>query len=253
VNPLNIDVSAVTTALVPTLSGAGEPVASPYVLLHTSPYLSLASDQLLLAPDQAPAFANALALAEALAQLRDEEAGRVQAAVAAGHAQGLAEGLAEGRAEALQKAARDTADTTQRLARQAAEEAGQLQEHVVALALLVVRRIAADLAPDVVLAALARQAFEHLASTRGPATGEGAGGLPWQACQLRLHPSQLQAVQVQLADAPGLHLVADDSLAPLDCVLDTPGGRLLAGLETQLARVQARLARAGRTDLAFTP
>ena len=250
---LHVDVSTMTTHPATTVPGCSQNTATAFVLLHTHPRLSLATDQLLLPPEQAPAFADAMALAEALAALRDEEASRVQAAMAAGHAQGLADGLAQGRNEALETGARETANTVQQLAQQAASEAEQLQSQVVALALLVVRRIAASLAPEAVLAALARQAFEHLAGTRNLAAGHDASTPSWQGCQLRLHPSQLPAVQLQLADATGLRLVADDSLAVLDCVLDTPGGRLLAGLETQLARVQARLAQPGRADLAVTP
>jgi flagellar assembly protein FliH len=212
------------------------PPAPAFVVLHTSAQLSLATDRLLLPPEQAPALADALALAEALAQLHDGEAARVQAAIDAGQARGRAEGEAQGCALALQNAAATLAHTVQQLEARAAVQAEELQHHVVALALLVVRHIAAELAPEQVLAALARKAFEHLAA-------DATTGLP--ACQLRLHPALLPAVQRQLAGTPpALRVVADDSLAPLDCVLDTPGGRLLAGLETQLARVQASLAHA---------
>lgn len=223
-----------------------------FIVLHADPQLSLATDRLLLPPEQAPALADALALAKALAQLRDEEAARVQAAVAAGRAAGYAEGQALGHAQGVQQAAAVLATTVRQLDTRATAEAAELQQQVVALALLVVRRIAAELAPEAVLAALARQAFEHLAV-------DAAAGAP--PCQLRLHPVLLPAVQAQLAGQhPGLRVIADDSLAPLDCVLDTPGGRLLAGLETQLARVQASLSRlpaetrAGtHADAAVTP
>jgi flagellar biosynthesis/type III secretory pathway protein FliH len=212
-------------------------IAPPaFVVLHASPRLSLAAEQLLLPPEQAPALANALALAQALAQLHEEEAARVQAAVASGHATGRAEGQALGHALGVQQAAAALAHTAQQLDARAAAEAAALGQQVVALALLVVRRIAAELAPEAVLASLARKAVEHLATDA--ATGEKHG-------QLRLHPALLPAVQRLLADEqPGLRVIADESLAPLDCVLDTPGGRLLAGLETQLARVQASLSRA---------
>lgn len=225
---------------------AAEPA---FVVLHADAHLTLATDRLLLAPEQAPALADALALAQTLAQLRDEAAARVLAAVDAGQAQGRAEGQALGHTQGLQLAAAALAKTTHDLTERAAVDAAELQQQVVALALLVVRRITADLAPDAVLAALARKAFEHLA-----AAPDGAGA---PACQLRLHPALLPAVQQQLADQqPALRVIADDSLAPLDCVLETPGGRLLAGLEPQLARVQASLMRPpadSRADVAIAP
>lgn len=244
-----VDVSpmAITTHAAPTVAAAGGP--RPFVLVHMHPRLSLATDDLLLPPEQAPAFADALALAAALARLHDDETARVQAALAAARAQGLAEGLAQGRGEALQAGAQALAATTRRLGQQAAEEAQALEQQVVALALLVVRRIAADLAPEDVLAALARQAFEHLATRQASTAGtEASGPQAWQGCRLRLPPALLAAVQAHLGDMPGLRLVADEQLSALDCILDTPSGRLLAGLETQLARVQARLAQPDRHE-----
>ena len=278
------DTAAAATALAPA-TGAAQ--GATFLLLHTHPGLSLATDQLLLPPEQAPALRNAMALADALARLHATEQQRVQEAIAAGHARGLAEGHARGRAEAHQAAATELARTTHRLAGQVAAEARSLEQQLVPLALLVVRRIAAGLAPPTVLAALARQALEHLASSRAGGTAHDATAPAWQGCQLRLPAALLPAVRAELAaltsegsdgsdgsdgsegsgchDAdearlntgvdcapgnagtarsvtwPGLRLVADDSLAALDCVLESPGGRLLAGLETQLARVQARL------------
>ncbi len=218
--------------------------APPFVLLHTHPQLSLATDSLLLPPEQAPAFADAMALAEALGRLRDDEASRVQAATATGRAQGLAEGLAQGRQEAQQAAAAQLASSVRRLSEQSASDTRALEHQLVSLALLVIRRIAADLAPETVLAALARQALEHLAGQRAGTSAVDPEAPAWRGCQLRLPPALLAAVQAELGEVPGLRLVADDSLAALDCVLDTPAGRLLAGLDTQLNRVQARLAQA---------
>lgn len=230
------------------------PVApAPYVLVHRHDKLSLATHQLLLSPEEAPAFADAVTLAEALSSLHASEQARVAAAQQAGHAAGLARGRAEGQAQALQKVAQDLAGCLQRLERGTQAETAALQDSVVALALLVVRRVAADLGPETVLLALARRAFDHLASsgprpahavrTEGsPSLGDADAGPALQGCTLRLNPDLLAALRQPLAQlAPGVRLLADDSLEPMDCVLDTPGGRLLAGLETQLTRVQAGL------------
>jgi type III secretion protein L len=241
--PLQMDIRSIVAGPLPQASTMGTTPTPAFVMVHADARLSLATDQLLLPPDQAPAFADALALAEALDQLRSSEQARVQAAVAAGRAQGLAEGRTQGLAEAHHSAATELATSLQRLQQQQADDAAALQQQVVALALLVVRRVAAGLAPEAVVAALARQAFEHLAAARTGAPTE-ADSPAWQGCQLRVHPALLADVQQQLGPTPGLRLVADEQLAPLDCVLDTPGGRLLAGLETQLTQVRARLAQA---------
>lgn len=227
--------------------------SGPFVLLHAHPQLSLATDKLLLPPEQVPAFADAMALAEALGRLRDGEESRIQAAVAAGLAQGIAAGRAQGHLEARQAAATEVADTTRTLVQQAKSNQQALEQQVVALALLVVRRIAASLAPEKVLAVLARQALEHIASQRDAVAASQADTPAWRGCLLHLPPALLPAVQALLGDTPGLRLIADDSLTSLDCVLDTPAGRLLAGLDTQLNRVQARLLQPDRIHAAAQP
>lgn len=160
--------------------------ATPFLLLHADPRLSLATDKLLLPPEQAPAFADALALAEALGRLRDDEESRIQAAVAAGRAQGIADGLAQGRLEAQQAAATQIADTALALATRAEADHRALEQQLVALALLVVRRIASSLAPEAVLAALARQALEHLASQRSGTQATESDVPAWRGCQLQI-------------------------------------------------------------------
>lgn len=237
-NPPNIDVSAMSSP-----PAWHEAPPATYVLLHSQPRLSLVTDSLLLPPEQAPAFDDAMALADALSRLHAEEAARIRSAVEAGHAQGHAEGLAQGRREAQHQATAQLAATTQRLTERAEAEARALEQQLVPLAVMVVRRIAAGLAPETVLGALARQALGHLASGRAT-VGTEAPDTTWAGCQLRLPAALLPQMETAMADIPGLRLVADDGLGELDCVLDTPAGRLLAGLETQLGRVQARLMQA---------
>jgi type III secretion protein L len=112
-----------------------------------------------------------------------------------------------------------------------------LHEALVPLALLVVRRVAGTLAPPEVLTALLRQAVQQVLDPLQPDGGDGS------ACVVRLHPSLLPLVQQQLgADAPHFNCQPDALLAPLDLVIETPSARVLAGLETQLQRVQAALA-----------
>lgn len=202
-----------------------------WMAVHLQPRLSLATDTLLLPPHEAAAFADAVALAESLAALHTAESERIAAAEHAGHAAGLAAGRAEALAQVQEQAAAQVAGQAEALVRRHDETMAALEQRVVALALLVLRRVAASLPADEVVAALARQVL-----AQADESGRGEGHL------LRLHPTLVAPVQARLqAQGVALHCRADDRLAPLDCELDTPGGRLLAGLETQLQRVQAAL------------
>jgi type III secretion protein L len=214
--------------------------------IHLNPRLSLVSDDLVLPPEQVQSFDEAHQLAAHLAQLRGAETARIlqaeQAARDAGYAAGLKQGQLLAQAQLQEQGARELTKAVLRLNAQAQQEQVALQETVVSLALLVVRRIAAGLAREEVLAHLAQQALDHLAVEAAQATGAPHP----LACVVRVHPSLLHAVQARVqSDAPEaaahVHWRADANLAPLDCEVDTPGGRLLAGLETQLQRVQAAL------------
>jgi type III secretion protein L len=211
-----------------------------FLLLHRDAQLALHSDGLVVGAQHSRALADALDAARALAQLRDSEAERLAAAQQAAEAAGHAAGLRQGRREAADAAARPLAHTLQTLAAQARSQQAALREAVPALALLVLRRLAATLPRDEVLVALLRQALDQIGAELAPAGGARGG-----ACVVHLHPDLLEPVRAQLDgdDAVGLSIEwrADATLAPLDCHIDLPAGRLLAGLEAQLAQVQAAL------------
>jgi flagellar biosynthesis/type III secretory pathway protein FliH len=204
---------------------------------------TLSTDRLVLAPPEVQRFADAHALADALAQLHDSEHQRIDAAQRAAHAAGHAQGLADGRRLAQQQGAGQLAEALGRLAQQSQVEQRALRDAVLTLSLLIVRRVAAELPRAQLLAALARQALDHVAAEQAQ-RGDFAAASP-SACVVRLHPGVLDAVRAHLerdgASPAAIEWRADDQLEPLDCVLDTPGGRLLAGLEAQLERVQAVL------------
>lgn len=202
-----------------------------WMAVHLQPQLSLATDALLLPPQEAAAFADAVALAESLAALHAAESERIAAAEHAGQAAGFAAGRAEALAQEHEQAAAQLAERAGALVHHHDETMAALEQRVVALALLVLRRVAASLPADEVVAALARQVL-----AQADESGRGEGHV------LRLHPALVAPVQARLeALGVALRCRADERLAPLDCELDTPGGRLLAGLETQLQRVQAAL------------
>ncbi len=214
-----------------------------FICVHRAGGTALSTDRVVLAPPEVQRLADAQALADALAQLHRSEHQRIDAAQRAAHAAGHAQGLAEGLRLAQQQGAGQLAEALGRLAQQSQAEQRALREAVITLSLLIVRRIAAALPRVDLLATLARQALDHLAAEQAQRSDLAAASP--SACVMRLHPGMLDAVRAQLERDGELPVAvewrADDQLAPLDCVLDTPGGRLLAGLEAQLERVQAVL------------
>jgi type III secretion protein L len=213
-----------------------------WLLVQHAPTLSLATRQWLIPPEQAAALADCTSLAAALAALHDREHSRIEQAAQQAHAEGVAQGQAAGREQALQEAATALSAKLQAWAQQEAQERRQLHDALVPLALLVVRRIAGSLAPPETLAALLRQAVQQVLD---PMHSDGA-----ERCVVRLHPELLAPVMERLGDEAGrFSCQADATLAPLDVVIETPSARVLAGLETQLQRVQQALAALPRREL----
>lgn len=194
-----------------------------FLAIHRTRHASLATDRPWLDPQEWTACGSAVELLERLQALNASHAARLQAEIA----QARETGFAAGRAEAL----RATADALLRNWQSAADRAGieaqELREAVVALSLQVVQRIAAGLPPADLVSALALRASEDL--------------VPEQPATVRVHPDVAAAVGERLADAKGLEVRADATLAPLDCVFETPTGRVLAGLATQLGGVAQAL------------
>jgi len=220
-----------------------------FVALHRHAGLVLSTDRLVLPAADVQSFEAAHALAHALAALRDGEAQRLDAAHRAARAAGHAEGHAEGLRCAQEAGAEQLADAIAQLAAQAQADHAALRDAVLTLSLLVVRRVAPSLPRAELVAALAQQALDRLVTEQAQRRGAASP----TACVVRLHRGLLAEVRACIERRGPLPLAiewhADDHLAPLDCVVDTPGGRLLAGLEAQLERVQAVLresAHAGR-------
>lgn len=209
-----------------------------YHVLFPGPALSVLANQLIVPAADAPALADALSLAQRLQALLDGETARVQAAEKSGHAAGHAQGLADGARSAQASGAQALARTLSQVLAASQAQQAELRDAVLTVSLLIVRRMAAQLGPETVLRALIAQALDQLCSD-GLATGT-----PPDTLVLRLHPSWLAAVREQMApttEGLAIEWRADDSLGPMDCVIDTPQGRLLAGLPAQLERVQTTL------------
>lgn len=159
------------------------------------------------------------ALLAAARALHESIAAEVEAARARGHAEGVAAGLAEGRNTAADEAHTELFA----LARRAAAERDRQRGEVAKLALQVVRRIAGEVGPPAIVAGLAETAAASL--------------LPDTVATVRVPPAATAATIGRLGKWPSLTVVADETLADDDCIVETSFGSTRAGLETQLAAV----------------
>lgn len=199
-----------------------------FLALHRADHASLATDRLVLDANELRECESAAALLEALQSLH-------AAAMAEGEAargRGFERGVAEGREWAM----RDTAPALIAACHAAVEReqrsADAMQQAVISLALHVVRRLAHVQGAAETVAMLARRAWQELTVK--------------QTAVLRVHPSVHAAVSAALRDGPPdaattVDIRADETLGLTDCIFESPTGQLIAGLDAQLARVEASL------------
>jgi type III secretion protein L len=185
-----------------------------YLLLASAPSAVLLTDDPILRREDVARLNDA---AEVVAGLEAHRQAARDAAAAEGFAQGHAEGAA--------KAAREAAETLAGVHAALQAERARLRASSAALALDIVRRIAAGLAPEEVLAALAEQAARAL--------------LPEEPIGVRVAPDAVGAVSRRLWPIGArIEVHGDPDLPAGDCVLDTPSGRTHAGLEVQLKALE---------------
>ena len=204
--------------------------------LYRDAELTLATTEPVLPPDQLAPLQDALALAERLSALLARQQSALVAAEAEARAAGDAAGYVAGQARAQAEAAAALADSLSHIAAEQAAQRDELRQALIALASGMVRRMAADLAPAEVLAALAERAFDHV--------------VPPQPVRLRLPRALLEPVRAQLAQrelALPVQCSADDSLHGLQCVVESAAGTLLAGLDDVLNRTTQALETSLRT------
>ncbi len=205
--------------------------------LHNRFGLTLATTDPVVPPEQLAPLQHAFALADALSALLAEQRTALAQAQEEGRAEGHAAGYAAGQERAQEEAAQALAEQIQRIAAEQTAQREELRQALVTLASAMVRRMAADLAPAQVLAALAERAFDHV--------------VPPQPVRLRLPPALLEPVRTQLAQRElplAVHYSADDSLDGLQCVVESAAGTLLAGLDDMLARTAQSLQTSLRTQ-----
>jgi len=200
------------------------------LLLHRDTELTLATTSPVVPATQMPLLHDTLALRERLGDLLADEEQRIAAAEQSAREQGERAGYAAGMERAKQETAHSLSEEMARLTACMAAQREELRQALPALACAMVRRMAVELAPAAVLAALAERALEHV--------------LPPQPVRLRLPPEWLETVRSRLDEralAFPVQCVADPELQGLRCTVESSAGRLLAGLDEALAHMQQSL------------
>jgi type III secretion protein L len=148
------------------------------------------------------------------------------AAAEAARAEGFAAGLAEGQRLVLAERDRTLAELIAPVATQVATAQAALHDDLATLALEAVRRMIGALPDDVLLAGLARQAV---------------AALPLDEVErIAVPPATHEAVAAQMAADWAALVVADEGLAPGECVIHTRSGKVIASVSLQLDRLAER-------------
>lgn len=190
-----------------------------YVLLASAPTATLLTERPIIPAGDVARVADA---AELLATI---EAHR-EAVGRAAHVQGFEAGRAEG----LERAAAQVAELLAETHRVLDAERERLRRQAAALALDIVRRIAADLGPDATVAALAERAVRDL--------------LPEEPIRVRVAAERVGTVSARLWPIhERVEVLAEPGLGPDECLIDTPSGHVRAGLAVQLAALEKAFGR----------
>lgn len=159
--------------------------------------------------------------------LREAEtrSSRIATECAAAAAEAHEQGFQAGRREGLASARTEVAQKLIAWEAQARLERSALRESAGALALDVVRRITVALGPDATVQALAERAVREVVAE--------------QPLTVRVAPAAVGGVERRLWPLNAVvQVTADPALAPTECTVETPGGRIDAGLEVQLAALE---------------
>lgn len=198
--------------------------------LHRDTVLSLATNARCIPAAELVPLKDAMALVERLTELVDSQEQRVIEVEQSARQAGELAGYEAGKMKALHDASHQLALVMEQLACDQSRQREELREALVALATGMVRCIAAELAPEQALAALAVRAFEQV--------------VPQQPVRLHVPPELVESVRAQLGLrdlALPVHCVADASLQGLDCRVESQAGSLLAGLDEMLSCTTQRL------------
>ena len=190
-----------------------------FLLLHADVAGTLLTDDPVVPRTEVAPLRDALTLLDAAGSARARAEAISEAAAAAARRDGQVAGEAQGLADAQAAIGAELL----RLAEEAAAQEAAQRGDVVRLAMAVVRRIAGDLGEELV-AGLAEQAAAALAAE--------------SQATVRVHPSARDAVARRLAAHARVRVEDDPALTATECVIETPLGRTIAGLEAQLGQIE---------------
>lgn len=202
-----------------------------WLAVYRSENASLALRQAVLSKDDVVACESAMAMLQHLeARQQQQDQAHLQELELARQA-----GFEQGRAEAMALVQGPLMAQWMRVAAQAQSDLFQLREAVVSLSVQIVQRMASDLAPEEVLLALARRAV-----------AEHELGGERKALILHVHPDwadllRARVVMDALTDSVEVAVKADPACDPMDLIIETPLGQILAGLGAQLHRIERNL------------
>ena len=198
--------------------------------LYQDAFSSLVTTSRVVTPQDVTPLRDSLALLCTVQQWMDNRRQAIDAAERDAQERGYRAGYEAGQAQALEASAHELTRSLQDISVQLAQQRDELRAALVQLASGLVRCMAAELAPEQVVTALAVRAFEQV--------------VPAQPVRLRLPPSLLESVRFELSqrDLPlPVQCLPDSSLAGLTCVVESHAGALLAGLDDMLHRAAVQL------------
>jgi flagellar assembly protein FliH len=198
--------------------------------LHHDALLSVVTTSRVVPPQDVVPLQDALALLATLRQLVDSSSQTLAAAERDAQERGYRAGYDAGKAQAFEESAQQLSLSLQDLSRQLQSQRDELRDALVQLSSGLVRCMAAEMAPEQVVTALAVRAFEQV--------------IPPQPVRLRLPPSLLESVRAQLLlrELPlPVQCLPDPALTGLTCVVESQAGALLAGLDDMLEQATRQL------------
>jgi len=183
-----------------------------------------------------PVVADAVTILRRLQSLREAA---VRSAAAA-RVQALEQGMRDARATVQAQAREEIARMAVRFEQALRAERVRLRERELDLALAIVDRVAHDLGPTRLIAALARTAIAELDAAR-PLRVRVPPGLEL-GIREALHQSATDVAQTGGVQPSPIEVVADERLQGFDCEIDHGDAIVDAGLRTQLQSVREALA-----------
>ena len=203
-----------------------------YVALFVSDEMSVATSRRVFAPSELESLADARALVGAIEAWRAGAAARQEAAAELAREDGWRAGFEAGEREARARLARREIELAAQSQRERAALRTQTEACVAMLAMEVVRKLAGELDAAELVCGLARQAVRQL--------------LDDEPVTLVVHPAAHARVRERCGPReagrdrwPVVAVEEDATLAPFDCRLVTRAGTTIAGLDTQLRRIEA--------------